>query len=52
METTIAVWPNYDWCNTDELEEYSSNKSDDYIVTTIITVDGEPSMQQLRAIVG
>lgn len=31
----IYVWPDAAWCYEDELEEYLSYKSDDYVYTVL-----------------
>ena len=46
-EFEIYVWPNKDWCYLGELDSYSVGKSDDFILISDISEDGEPTDDQL-----
>lgn len=38
----ICIWPNRDWCDWDDYEEYASNKSDDYFTVDVsLDIDDE-----------
>lgn len=43
----ICIWPNRDWCDWDELEEYGSNKSDDFYTVDVSTDIDDELLDQL-----
>ncbi|MCK5848506.1 MAG: hypothetical protein KAH01_04855 [Caldisericia bacterium] len=43
----LKIWPDYEWLYTDE---NWSHKSDDYIVATIESINGEPDEEQIKII--
>ncbi len=44
----ICIWPNRDWCDWDELEDYGRNKSDDfYTVDVSLDIDDEKLDQMI-----
>lgn len=34
--TILCIWPNDDYCELEDIEEYGYNKSDDYAVVDLV----------------
>ena len=54
MHYCIYVWPNYEYCDCDELEENLKFRSDDYICAEVCDadiIDGEITRDTLVEIV-
>lgn len=39
IQQMVFVWPNYDWCYEDEVEEYLASRSDDYMAVVVVISD-------------
>lgn len=53
MIQKICVWPDYEWCYFEEIEEFTTSpmaKSDDFKIVEVEFID-EPSHDQLLEIV-
>ena len=46
----IAVWPDYDWCWIECLDDYLMFKSDDYKIVLVDRDIQEPSFEFIKAV--
>jgi hypothetical protein len=45
-QETIYIWPNGDWCYSDELEWFQHNRSDDFRTDMVPWHWGYPEVQE------
>ena len=50
-EVKICIWPNYEWCYIDELDQNLQFRSDDFIIREIKEFEDEPHPDLIKSLV-